>query len=114
MSARIEVSSESGIVAPEDPTAGLPAGLDEESLLRRPEPLAHSAQIFCPVTDDPVRYRIDNRSPISRETSHVLYVAYAPTGVGAEAVEAQLGKIEDNVRLFAPKTVVEPRRVLSA
>ena len=59
-------------------------------------------------------YGQDNRSPISRETSHVLYVAYAPTGVGAEAVEAQLAKIEDNVRLFAPKTVVEQHRVLSA
>jgi DNA/RNA-binding domain of Phe-tRNA-synthetase-like protein len=59
-------------------------------------------------------YGQDNRSPISRETSHVLYVAYAPTGVGAEAVEAQLGKIEENVRLFAPEAVVEQRRVISA
>jgi DNA/RNA-binding domain of Phe-tRNA-synthetase-like protein len=56
----------------------------------------------------------DNRSPISRETSHVLYVAYAPTGVGAEAVQAQLGKIEENVRLFAPKVLVKQRLVISA
>jgi hypothetical protein len=44
----------------------------------------------------------------------VLYVAYAPAGVPAEAVQAQLGKIEANVRLFAPAVVVEQHRVLSA
>ena len=59
-------------------------------------------------------YGQDNRSPISPQTTHALYVAYAPVGVGAEAVEAQLGKIEENVRLFAPKIVVEQRRVISA
>ena len=59
-------------------------------------------------------YGQDNRSPISAETSHALYVAYAPAGVGAEAVDAQLRKIEENVRLFAPTVVVEQRRVLSA
>lgn len=59
-------------------------------------------------------YGQDNRSPISPETSHVLYVAYAPAGVGAEAVEAQLRKIEENVRLIAPTAVAEQRRVLSA
>jgi len=60
MSARIEVSSESGVVALAGPTtAALPAGLDQESLLRQLEPLAHSAELFFLVTDDPVRYRID-------------------------------------------------------
>lgn len=59
-------------------------------------------------------YGQDNRSPISAETSHVLYVAYAPAGVGAEAVDTQLRKIEENVRLFAPAAVVEQQRVLSA
>src|SRR5215475_4980097 len=48
-------------------------------------------------------YGQDNRSPISPATAHVLYVAYAPAGVGTEAVETQLGKIEENVRLFAAK-----------
>src|SRR5262245_9897909 len=59
-------------------------------------------------------YRQDNRSPISPATAHVLYVAYAPAGVGTAAVEAQLGKIEENVRLFAAKAVVEQRRIVSA
>jgi len=59
-------------------------------------------------------YGQDNRSPISAGTAHVLYVAYAPAGVPVDAVEAQLQKIEENVRLFAPAAVVEQRRVLSA
>ena len=58
-------------------------------------------------------YGQDNRSPISTETTHVLYVAYVPAGVPAAAVEAQLQKIEENVRLFASAVVLEQRRVLS-
>lgn len=58
MSARIEVSSECGVVAlGEGP--GFPAGLDQESLLRQLEPLARSARIFFLLTDDPVKYRLD-------------------------------------------------------
>ena len=59
-------------------------------------------------------YGQDNRSPISRETSHVLYVAYAPPDVPAAAVEAQLQAIEDNVRLVSTALVVGQRRVLTA
>jgi DNA/RNA-binding domain of Phe-tRNA-synthetase-like protein len=59
-------------------------------------------------------YGQDDRSPISSETSRVLYVAYAPTGVPAETVDAQLWKIEENIRLFSPTAVVEQHRLLSA
>jgi DNA/RNA-binding domain of Phe-tRNA-synthetase-like protein len=59
-------------------------------------------------------YGQDNRSPISRGTSHVLYVAYAPPDVPAAAVEAQLQAIEDNVRLVSTALVVGQRRVLAA
>ncbi len=59
-------------------------------------------------------YGQDNRSPISSETSYVLYVAYAPTGVPAEAVDAQLGKIEANIRIFSPMAITEQHRLLSA
>jgi DNA/RNA-binding domain of Phe-tRNA-synthetase-like protein len=58
-------------------------------------------------------YGQDNRSPISRESSHVLYVAYAPADVPAAAVEAQLQAIEDNVRLVSARFVVDQRRVLA-
>jgi len=58
-------------------------------------------------------YGQDNVSPISSATTHVLYVAYAPVGVPAEAVEAQLQKIEENVRLFCPSTRVEQCRLMA-
>jgi DNA/RNA-binding domain of Phe-tRNA-synthetase-like protein len=59
-------------------------------------------------------YGQDNRSPISPETSHVLYVSYAPVGVPAEVVDLQLQRIEEKIRLFSPTAVVEQHRLLSA
>jgi DNA/RNA-binding domain of Phe-tRNA-synthetase-like protein len=59
-------------------------------------------------------YGQDGRSPISRETSRVLYVAYAPAGVPADVVERQLRRIEENVRLFSADVAVEQRRLLTA
>jgi DNA/RNA-binding domain of Phe-tRNA-synthetase-like protein len=59
-------------------------------------------------------YGQDNRSPISSETTHALYVAYAPAGVPAEAVDSQLGRIEENIRLFSPNANVERHQLFSA
>ena len=61
-----------------------------------------------------ILYGQDNRSPISVGTSHVLYVAYAPAGVPAEAVEAHLGAIEAHVRLVSPAAVREQQQLLVA
>jgi DNA/RNA-binding domain of Phe-tRNA-synthetase-like protein len=58
-------------------------------------------------------YGQDNRSPISSETTHVLYVAYAPAGVPSAMVEAQLRRIEENIRHFSPMAIVEQRQLLS-
>jgi DNA/RNA-binding domain of Phe-tRNA-synthetase-like protein len=59
-------------------------------------------------------YGQDNRSPISADTTHVLYVTYAPAGVPAEIVDSQLRKIEENIRLFSPNVIVEQHRLLRA
>lgn len=59
-------------------------------------------------------YGQDNRSPIEKETSHVLYVAYAPAGVPPERIEQQLSKIVENMRLFAPDIRVEQQHIISA
>jgi DNA/RNA-binding domain of Phe-tRNA-synthetase-like protein len=61
-----------------------------------------------------ILYGQDNRSPISPDTSHVLYVAYVPPGVPAESVEAHLHTIETNIRLFAKSAVLEQLRLLFA
>lgn len=56
----------------------------------------------------------DNRSPISKETSHVLYVSYVPEGVQESQVHAQLDGIERLVRMFAPQAVVEQLEIICA
>jgi DNA/RNA-binding domain of Phe-tRNA-synthetase-like protein len=61
-----------------------------------------------------ILYGQDNRSPISWETTHVLYVAYAPMGVPTEMVETQLGRIEAGIRLFSPAAVMQQHWLLSA
>jgi DNA/RNA-binding domain of Phe-tRNA-synthetase-like protein len=59
-------------------------------------------------------YGQDDRSPISSETSRVLYVAYAPPGVPLETVDAQLRRIEEYIRLFSSTAIVEQHQLLSA
>jgi DNA/RNA-binding domain of Phe-tRNA-synthetase-like protein len=56
----------------------------------------------------------DNRSPVSRQTTHVLYVAYGPPGVAPAAVGAQLQGILDHLRACAPECVVERQGMLPA
>jgi DNA/RNA-binding domain of Phe-tRNA-synthetase-like protein len=56
----------------------------------------------------------DNRSPISKATTHVLYVSYVPEGATEEEVRAQLDEMEKHVRLFAPDSVVEQSKVIFA
>lgn len=61
-----------------------------------------------------ILYGQDNISPISRATTHALYVAYAPAGVTTEQVEKQLAGIERNIRLFASGCQVEQSRLIKA
>jgi DNA/RNA-binding domain of Phe-tRNA-synthetase-like protein len=61
-----------------------------------------------------ILYGQDNRSPVTKKTRHVLYVAYCPVGVPREAVEAQLTQIEKNLRLFSPEARLEQRLFLEA
>lgn len=59
-------------------------------------------------------YGQDDRSPITPETSHVLYVSYAPAGVPIESVREQLDRILEHVRLFCPAGKVLRQEVLTA
>jgi DNA/RNA-binding domain of Phe-tRNA-synthetase-like protein len=56
----------------------------------------------------------DNRSPVSKATTHVLYVSYVPEGVTEGQVRAQLEALEKHVRLFAPGCRVEQSEILFA
>lgn len=59
-------------------------------------------------------YGQDNRSSITPETTHVLYVSYAPPGVSADLVQAHLQRVADTVRTFSPGATVEQLRVVTA
>ncbi len=61
-----------------------------------------------------ILYGQDNVSPITTQTTRALYVAYAPAGVPQEAVQSQLQKIEEHIRLFSPHAVVEQCTLLNA
>jgi DNA/RNA-binding domain of Phe-tRNA-synthetase-like protein len=54
----------------------------------------------------------DNRSPISKATTHVLYVSYVPVGVTEGQVLAQLDAVEKYVRLFTPDCAVEQSEII--
>ena len=56
----------------------------------------------------------DNRSAVSRQTTHVLYVAYGAPEVPPAAVQAQLEGILRYVRSCAPNCVVEQQTLLPA
>jgi DNA/RNA-binding domain of Phe-tRNA-synthetase-like protein len=70
----------------------------------------HDSQgIICTIL-----YGQDNISPISASTTHALYVAYAPPGVGIGEVQAQLDSIEKNIRLFSADCRLVQKLVLGA
>ena len=59
-------------------------------------------------------YGQDNVSPITKSTSHALYVAYAPVGISEALVREHLKKIERNIRFFSKKANVEQLTLLKA
>ena len=61
-----------------------------------------------------ILYGQDNRSYISPETSHALYVAYIPEGIPTKIAMTQLEKIEEYIRLFSPNAIVEQKHLLKA
>ena len=54
----------------------------------------------------------DNRSPIAKETTHVLYVSYVPEGVTEQQVRAQLDTMEKYIRLFSPNCSVYQSKII--
>ena len=59
-------------------------------------------------------YGQDNQSVLTPESTHALYVAYAPAGVPAIQVSAHLQRIWENIQLFSPEAVLEQQRLLLA
>jgi len=61
-----------------------------------------------------ILYGQDNRSPITPNTNHVLYVTYAPPGVPEEAMHSYWQRVLEIVRLCFPQAVIEQQRILRA
>jgi len=61
-----------------------------------------------------ILYGQDKGSPITPATRHALFVAYAPAGVPAEAVEQNFSIITDIVRSFCSTVKVEQSRLIQA
>ena len=59
-------------------------------------------------------YGQDNSSPITRETTHALFIAYAPAGLQPELVEKHLRTIESYIHLFAVNAITEQLTLLKA
>jgi DNA/RNA-binding domain of Phe-tRNA-synthetase-like protein len=83
---------------------GEPKAMDSGDMVMR-----DASGVVCSII-----YGQDNVSPISSATTHVLYVAYAPAGIPEDAVDDQLRKIEENIRLFSPIAIVEQQQLLPA
>jgi hypothetical protein len=102
MSVRIEVATESGVVAIGDSQTAWPTGLEQEALLGQLEPQARSARLFFLVTDDPVRYRFDVLA--NEALPPGLDREFEPLG-GAFRLEAPSGRLA----LIGWDTAGEPR-----
>jgi DNA/RNA-binding domain of Phe-tRNA-synthetase-like protein len=61
-----------------------------------------------------ILYGQDDRSPISPETKHVLYVSYVPAEVPVDSVHQQLDRILEHVHLFSPAALPVRREVIIA
>ncbi|HLO27732.1 MAG TPA: phenylalanine--tRNA ligase beta subunit-related protein [Anaerolineales bacterium] len=58
-------------------------------------------------------YGPDQRTQISPDTHNAVFTVYAPPGVGEQAVQAHLQRIQENVLIFAPQAEVELLEVYS-
>jgi len=57
-------------------------------------------------------YGQDNISPLKPESTHALYVAYAPAGVPAAQIHEHLQRIWENIQLFSPGALLGQNRLL--
>jgi DNA/RNA-binding domain of Phe-tRNA-synthetase-like protein len=79
----------------------------EEGCTRGDMMIADSLGVISSVLHGP-----DSRTCITPLTTGVLFTAYAPEGVGGEALQAHLGLIESLVRVVAPAAVTTVKEIV--
>lgn len=85
-------------------------GAERYTLLRGEEQALKPGDMF--ISDQSgvissIIYGPDQRTQITAHTQNVIFTAYAPTGIGEQAVIEHLQHIKDNVMVFAPQAQVE-------
>jgi hypothetical protein len=88
--ARIDVASEQALVVVCDPSVTLPAGTDQDLLLRQLEPLVRDGKVFYLVTDDPASYRVELLA--GEQPPAALDRHFEPSG-GAFGLDVPTGRI---------------------
>lgn len=71
--------------------------------------MADATGVICTII-----YGQDSHSPVTPATTHVLYVAYAPAGVGQERTREHLEKLRDTVLLVDSAAVTQQLAVFKA
>jgi DNA/RNA-binding domain of Phe-tRNA-synthetase-like protein len=71
--------------------------------------MADAGGVVCTIL-----YGQDARTPITEQTTQVLYVSYAPVGVGEDAVRQNLERIGEYVGLVSPAAEIRQLRVFVA
>lgn len=61
-----------------------------------------------------ILYGQDDRSSIAPQTTHVLYVTYAPAGVPSDVIHFYWEKVLECVRLCSPQLIIEQQQILSS
>lgn len=61
-----------------------------------------------------ILYGQDQRSPVTPQTVHVVYVAYCPAGIQTALIETHLSTLQAYLRLFSPEAVLEQQQILQA
>jgi DNA/RNA-binding domain of Phe-tRNA-synthetase-like protein len=69
--------------------------------------LSDSSRVFSSILKGP-----DYDTRITPDTTDVLFIIYAPPGIGAFKVKTALIKLEDRIRAFAPDSITEILHVL--
>jgi DNA/RNA-binding domain of Phe-tRNA-synthetase-like protein len=96
---------------------GVARGTESYTLLRGSEQTPKAGDMMISDTDgiiSSIVYGPDSRTQIRPETCNAVFTAYAPPGIGREAVEAHLKKIRENVMVFAPGARTELLRTYGA
>ena len=96
---------------------GVAAGDESYTMLKGKEQTLTEGDMFIADTDgvmSSIIYGPDKRTPISGDTTDVLFTIYGPEGISTEQITAHLEQIRDYVALVSPDASIETLHVLEA